>query len=296
MRVRPARASDREAVVEFTTETFEWGDYVPHRFDAWLVEADSIVMVAVDDDDRPIGLARVVMMSEREAWIHAARVHPDHRRKGVASMVNDALCNWASARGAMVARLLTEDWNTPAQEQVASSGYRRVATWSWPSRDLGSGAIDPVTNGGRRVPGEEQLASGSRAEIDPAWIAWSSSEMAWVGRTMYSLGWTFRRMTLDDVKRASRERELLECASGWVIASSDDETLHVSWVVTNEMDAPKLARAVIDLAARRGLASVMVMIPAVDWLESAFEHAGCQIRRGYLWAKALPGDVSVDRD
>jgi GNAT superfamily N-acetyltransferase len=288
MRVRPARASDLEAIVAFTERTFEWGDYVPDCFEEWLGEDDSAVMVAVDDTDTPIGLARVVMMSDREAWVHAARVHPDHRRKGVGSAVNDALCGWASDRGAIVARLLTEDWNEAAQGQVAASGYRRVSTWSWPSRDLGSGTIDPVTNGGRRVPGEEQLASGSRAEIDPAWIAWSSSEMAFVGRTMYPLGWTFRRMTIDDVHRASRTRELLQCASGWVIASTDDDTLRVSWVVTNEMDAPKLARAVIDLAARRRLESVMVMMPAVAWLESAFEHAGCRPRRGYLWAKELP--------
>lgn len=287
MRVRPARASDLEVVRAFTTETFEWGDYVPHRFLDWLEQDDSVVMVAVDDADRAIGLARVAMMSDREAWVHGARVHPDHRRKGVGSAVNDALCAWAAERGAIVARLLTEDWNVVAQGQVAASGYRRVGTWSWPSRDLGSGTIDPVTNGGRRVPGEEQLASGSRAEIDPAWIAWSSSEMATVGRTMYPIGWTFRRMTIEDVHRASRARELLQCASGWVIASTEGDAMTVSWVVTTEMDAAKLARAVVDLAARRKLASVMVMIPAVDWLEEAFEHAGCRIRRGYLWEKEL---------
>jgi hypothetical protein len=187
----------------------------------------------------------------------------------------------------MVARLMTEDWNAPAQAQVEQSGYRRVSTWSWPMRDLGTGTIDPVTNGGRRVPGEEQLASGSRAEIDPAWIAWSTSEMASAGRGLFPIGWTFRRMTIDDVRAASAARELLQCASGWVIARVEEDELSVPWVATNPLDAPKLARAVIDLAARRKLASVAVMVPRIEWLDEAFEHAGCTIRRGHIYTREL---------
>jgi GNAT superfamily N-acetyltransferase len=287
MRVRPARLGDLESVRAFTTGTFEWGDYVPDRFESWMERDDSAVMVATDADDVPVGLARVVMMSAHESWIHAARVHPDHRRRGIGSAINEALCAWASDRGAIVARLMTEDWNEAAQRQVEGSGYRRVSTWSWPMRDLGSGTIDPVTNGGRRVPGEEQLASGSRAEIDPAWIAWSSSEMASAGRRLFPIGWTFRRMTIDDVHAASANRELLQCASGWVIARTDGDALSVPWVATNPLDAPKLARAVIDLAARRKLASVAVMVPTIDWLDEAFEHAGCKINRGHIWTREL---------
>jgi GNAT superfamily N-acetyltransferase len=287
MRVRPARLDDLETVRAFSTGTFEWGDYVPDRFQSWMDRDDSTVMVATGEDDIPIGLARVVMMSERESWIHAARVDPDHRRRGVGSAINESLCDWAAARGAIVARLMTEDWNEAAQGQVERSGYRRVSTWSWPMRDLGTGTIDPVTNGGRRVPGEEQLASGSRAEIDPAWIAWSSSEMASAGRGLFPIGWTFRQMRIEDVRAASAARELLQCASGWVIARTEGDELSVPWVATNPLDAPKLARAVVDLAVRRKLKSVAVMVPAISWLDEAFEHAGCKIRRGHVWARGL---------
>ena len=289
MDIRPARPDDVEPVTAFTTGTFDWGDYVPDRLPAWLDDAGSIVMVATDDSDRPIGLARAIRMSDREAWIHAARVHPDHRRTGVGSAVNEALCAWASEQGASVVRLLTEEWNTAAKRQVEASGYRQICEWSWPMRELGSGRIDPVTNGGKRVPGEEQLASGSRAEIDPAWVAWSTSELAAAGRNLFPVGWTFRRMRLEDVHEASRSRELMQCASGWVIARAraDDSELFVPWVVTNPLDAPRLARAVVDLAARRRMSSVMAMIPSVDWLEDAFEQAGCEIRRGSIYARAL---------
>ena len=111
--------------------------------------------------------------------------------------------------------------------------------------------------------------------------------MASAGRRLFPIGWTFRRMTIDDVHAASANRELLQCASGWVIARTEGDELSVPWVATNPLDAPKLARAVIDLAARRKLASVAVMVPTIDWLDEAFEHAGCKINRGHIWAREL---------
>ena len=289
MRVRPARADDHDAIAAFTTGTFEWGDYVPGLFIEWLDAPDSVVLVAIDDADQPIGIARAISMSPTEAWVHAARVHPDRRRTGVGSAMSEALCEWASDAGHQVVRLMTEDWNEAANRQVERSGYRKVSDWSWPMRELGSGRIDPITNGGRRVPGEEQLASGSRAEVDPAWIAWSSSEMASAGRGLLIEDWKARRMTVEDVRAASRDRSLLQCASGWVIARTSDEhsRLVVPWVVTNPLDANRLARAVVDLAVRRELESVMVTIPSIDWLESAFVAAGCELRGGHVWARPL---------
>ena len=47
---------------------------------------------------------------------------------------------------------------------------------------------------------EVNCAPGGRA---------ATSEMASVGRGLFPIGWTFRRMTLDDVRAASAARELL---------------------------------------------------------------------------------------
>ena len=68
MNIRPARLDDEAAIVAFTTGTFEWGDYVPDSFAEWMASEDhSIVLVATTDDDEPIGLVRVVMVSPEEA-------------------------------------------------------------------------------------------------------------------------------------------------------------------------------------------------------------------------------------
>jgi hypothetical protein len=29
------------------------------------------------------------------------------------------------------------------------------------------------------------------------------------------------------------------------------------------------------------------MVPTIDWLDEAFEHAGCTVSRGYIYARGL---------
>lgn len=284
--VRPARPHDLEVVAAFTSDTFTWGDYVADAFPSWLETERSQVLVAVDGADRPIGMGRVVLLSDREAWLHAARIHPDHRRQGIGSLLNDALCDWARNEGAQIARLMIENWNEAAQNQVDGLGYRRVAEWISGAKAIG-GDVDPSTNGGRRVPGDERLGPGSHAEIDPSWIAWSSSEAAAAGRRLYPIGWHLRRMTYDDVVDAAREGALWHSPSGWVIGAEEDGQLFVSWMVTSDLDVDRLLRAIVDRAERFEVERVRVMSPDLEWMRSALDRAGWDLMSMGIWAVEL---------
>ena len=80
--IRPGRADDLEAIREFTTATFEWGDYVPDRYLDWLNEPQTLVLIAADTGDAPIAVGRVALLSHREAWFSAARVRPTSTTNG----------------------------------------------------------------------------------------------------------------------------------------------------------------------------------------------------------------------
>ena len=95
----------------FTEDTFVWGDYVGREFPTWLDRPDELAIVAADDNDSPVAVARVGLLSEAEAWLSGARVHPDHRRQGIGSVMNDFGVEWARERGAKVIRLATEEDN-----------------------------------------------------------------------------------------------------------------------------------------------------------------------------------------
>lgn len=284
--IRPARAEDQEAIAAFTTDTFTWGDYVPDIFQDWLTDPQAHVAVATVDGG-PVAVARAVMMSETEGWMHGARVHPDHRRKGLATRLNHFLCDWAAGQGAVVVRLMIESWNEAAQLQVERAGYRRVCKWTHGFLALGS-EPDPGSNGGRRVPGDEQLVIGSPAELEPAWVAWSSSELSRAGRSLYPRGWLMRRMTVADIHQAIQAKALLHGPSGWIVAESeDDDTMFVPLFIATEDDGYRLARAVVDRADRRGFQRIRIMVPAVEWASDALGRAGLDLSGDQIWSRNL---------
>lgn len=287
IRIRPARKDDQTAIVTFTQATFPWGDYVAEQFPEWLDDPSGVVLVATDSDDLPIGMVRVVMPSHREAWLHAARVHPDHRRRGIGTALNREACRWAQQQGALVARLLVEAWNEPANRQVTKLGYRAVADWVWATRSMPDRPLDPSTNGGKRVPVEERLVRANRSESQPAWMAWSTSRLAVTGRMLVPLGWHFRRMNITDVEEAARRGALWHCPSGWVIADTHGAELVVSWVVTSDLDVDRLVKAVIDRAQAGSVSSLIIWLPAVDWGVSALHKAGFAVYPATVYARPL---------
>ena len=78
--IRPARPEHKEAVLGFCTHTYTWGDQVPLVWDELLVD-DWGQQPMVTVDDRPVGVAKVSLLTPMEAWPHGLRVHPayDHR-------------------------------------------------------------------------------------------------------------------------------------------------------------------------------------------------------------------------
>jgi GNAT superfamily N-acetyltransferase len=285
--IRAATIQDGEAIAEFTTDTFTWGDYVPQAFPDWLDSEDGCVFVATGSDDAPVAVSRTLLLSDKEAWLHGTRVHPAHRRRGIGAMLNDAGCEWARRQGALVARLLVEDWNEGAQAQVAALGYRKAAPWMSAVLEVGAEVV-PHTNGGKRVPGEERLSPGRAAEADVAWMSWAASDAARIGRELFPIGWHFRRMRPDDLVGPATRRELWHCPSGWLIATtSDNGEMTIPWISTTDLDVTRLIRAVIDLADGTRAERVRVMSPRIPWMEQALERTGFVVVPSTVFANSL---------
>jgi len=285
---RPGRPEDAEAVRGFATGTFPWGDYVPAEFPRWVDRPGSLLLVGADDDV-PVAVGRVVLLSPTEAWIHALRVAPERRREGIARRLLDALSSWAATEGARVVRLLVEEGNDGSHALVAAAGFAAAAPWMAASTTVGPfDAVDPRTNGGKRVPGEERLVQAPVAEAGPAWIAWSTGELARTGRQLLPFGWHLRRMTVADVEEAARRKALWQSPSGWVIADLDtDRGIVVSWMATNDLDVARLVRALLDWARMAGIERLRIHAPVVPWLVEALERTGFTISRSTVYSRPL---------
>lgn len=284
--IRPARPGDKRAVAAFTRDTFDWGDYVSDVFDEWLADPDGEFVVA-EVEGQVVGVVRGILLSPQEAWLQGARVHPDHRRRGLGRELNAHLREWARDRGAEVARLLVEAHNAAARAQVERSGMRHVATFLRAVRSVGDASPAPAGNGGRRVRALEKLRRAHSSEAQPAFMAWSAGELARRSRGLFGSGWRFRRLTMEDLGTAAVQEALWTARSGWALATRVGTRLEIAWLATGPDDAEDLMRALTDLAVDQGADDVQAFLPDVPWLAQAARRANYSLEAEIVYAMPL---------
>jgi GNAT superfamily N-acetyltransferase len=285
--VRPALPSDRDAILAFTRDTFSWGDYIAEVFDEWLARDDTQMMVAVHDGE-PIATGTARMLSPSEAWFHGARVHPDHRGRGIAADVSVALREWARDQGATVGRLLIEEGNLSSIRHVEKTGRRQVATMVRCTKPVGDASPSPDGNGGRRIPSKLRARPASSAEAQAAFASWSVGELGRASRGLFGIGWSFRRLTPADLEAAAKGGAFWEIGAGWALASAgSDARFDVGWLETREEDLDDLLRSLIDLAIGSGSESISLWVPDVAWAVKGARRLGFDTIPMFIYASAL---------
>ncbi|NNL48413.1 MAG: GNAT family N-acetyltransferase [Acidimicrobiia bacterium] len=287
MEIRPARKSDLESVQLWTADTFSWGDYIDSVFERWRLDPLGNLLVMADENDEPLALCNVAMVSPTEAWLQGARVHPDHRRRGLATEMTGHACQWAKGWGAQVVRLMVEEGNDPAHEQVQSAGFRSVGTWTVARRQVGDGSVIPAGNGGRPILGGDRLVLASSAEAQPAFVAWSSDEIGRTARGLVPNRWIFRRLLLDDLEKEARKQRLWVAPGGWVMARPVGDTLIANWIHTSSDHAYDVARSLNLLADELHMERIESFFPSIGWLNQGFRRAGSVIRQDVVYARSL---------
>jgi len=290
--IRSGRSEDIDVVRSFTEDTFSWGDYVGREFPSWLDRPDELAVVAADESDSPVAVARVSLLSDVEAWLSGARVRPENRRQGIGSVINEYGVEWATDKGARVIRLATEEENAAARAQVEKLGYRPVARFVLAIRILemrSPPGMGNGFNGGRRLPGPERLDLAPSAEADPAYLFWATGDQARVGHQLFAAeGWSFRRLKPADLVAAAKARRMWTSPSAWVVTEEDDDEMWVSLLITTIEDADRAVPALVDLAQERTARRLAVMIPRVDWLEEALQRQRFELAHpNLIYEKAL---------
>lgn len=276
---RAARPGDVALIAAWTQDTFVWGDYVGEAMGDWIDNPDFHVLVVETDDGVPVAIARTQMLSKSEGWLDAARVHPDARRMGLGTRLNDAGLAWVRQQGGLVARLAVEDANTAAISQVEKLGYRKSSTWV--TLDF---AVDPDF----KVARPERLQTVGRADVDPAWMFWSTSEMAEIGRGLMSFGWLWRKATVEDLNRAASEQRLLESPAGWVIIEARNPgEMDVVWAATSVNEFPRLVDGILDLAAERDIGIIVFRLPQTGWSGETLVRAGAKVSETHIFTKPV---------
>lgn len=287
MLIRRATLDDIDAIVAFTTDTFPWGDYVPSLIGEWITDGEGVVMVATDDRDTPVAMARAVFLTPSEVWSHAARVDPLHRGRGIAGDLAEALIEWAGEHDGKVVRLLIEDDNIASSRHVTKKAFRRTVSVVRGHRAIGAASPNPEGNGGRRHPSELTARPGKVQDLPLVRSSWSTSETGRTLRGLIGTGWRFHRLSDVDIEDAARSGNLWEIANSWVITGSVEPVFEVRLIDTTPDEAYDVIRALIDTANNRGAEELTMWLADTDWLVQAARRAGCDVSGFGVWERPL---------
>jgi GNAT superfamily N-acetyltransferase len=276
MRIRTARSTDIDAIVAFTTDTFSWGDYVPSMISQWIADDQGTVMVAVDDDDAAIAMARAVFLTDAEVWSHAARVHPSHRGQGIAGDLALVQMDWARSEGATVVRLLIEDGNEASIRHIQKIGFHRTTTAIRATRPVDSVVESTVS-----------LHEGTEPDAAVLMSSWSTSES---GRALHGLvatGWRFHHLRSADVEKAIESDELWEFGSSWAMVGPVAPSFEVRLVDTQQDEADMVLAALATTARDSGAESMTLWLADLGWAIAAARQAGCEVASHGIWEHPL---------
>ena len=122
-RVRPAKPADKGQLMSFIKDVWGGHDYIPRIWDEWLKD-ETGKMFVVEADGVPVGMSRVKFLEDGSAWLEGARVHPDFRGRGLASMLGENSMRIAMDRGVKVFRLTSWSRNKAAHRQIARMNFK----------------------------------------------------------------------------------------------------------------------------------------------------------------------------
>jgi|SRR6185437_3098139 len=134
--IRKAIDSDREIVLDFCKNTFEWGDYIDRVWDSWINDPSGLLLVTETNAKNspkgyPIALSRISACPNNLAWIEGLRVNPDYRKQGVATLLVKYMLNFGIKKGFNDASAIVSVQNTTSQKMLEKQGFFKLQRFNY---------------------------------------------------------------------------------------------------------------------------------------------------------------------
>jgi GNAT superfamily N-acetyltransferase len=188
MTIRPARRSDKREILSFCMNTFSWGDYIHRVWDYWYEETNGQIFVVESDAEKKIATSHVAICPEGKGiWLEGVRVHPDHRRSNIATMLVAEMLEYGRRKGANEASGIVGATNFPSQNMMEKNGFKILSKWKYYSA------------GGTPRHQESNARIANNNDIDDIWHYLQQSKIYSLSGKRYVKSWhwyTFDRTTL----------------------------------------------------------------------------------------------------
>ena len=223
-------------------------DYILDVFDEWARDRRGGLWVAVEDD-AIVGIAKLTLLGDREAWFHALRVAPRYQRRGIATALLAHRLERARRLGARTFRLDTAEDNVAVHRLMRRFGFRRIGKFTFLVARARAG--DPPRRATRH-----EIATMMR--------------LLERGDRLIHLPYTERRLTKADVTRATRDGDCLTSGGAAAIVDawrrgSPPKRLAIYAIGGSSSSVRELLTELRAEARRRGLAQVTWAAPDRWW-------------------------------
>ena len=131
---RVATAHDKDYVLDFCKKTFSWGDYIDRVWDIWIREPNSILLVAVVNEnniEKPIAISHGILIPEKVEWIEGIRVDPNYRSRKLATTMSLHILDYARKKGAVSSSAIVSINNEASKGLMEKLGFKVISKWSY---------------------------------------------------------------------------------------------------------------------------------------------------------------------
>jgi hypothetical protein len=143
-----------------------------------------------------------MLLSEYEAWLKGLRVDPTHRGHGIGRALMQAAFDWATERGATIARDMVFSWNPKGLGLSRAVGFDPGMEFRWAHPDPNS-----TTDPSARV----------HSDVNEAWTYWQRSDardhLRGLGLHLEE-SWAISELTRESLAQAAAAESLLVLDEG----------------------------------------------------------------------------------
>lgn len=121
--IRLAQPSDKEQILAVCQHTWDdEADYIPAVWDVWFADSTGHILVA-DRNGQPVGMTRLVQLSDTEGWWEALRVDRAFRRQGIGHQLTQAALALGHSLGLSTLRTCVSVTNAQMHPFMQHQGF-----------------------------------------------------------------------------------------------------------------------------------------------------------------------------
>jgi GNAT superfamily N-acetyltransferase len=129
LKFRHAEQSDKNNVLRFCTNTFEWGDYIEQVWDEWYADHNGYLMIAEENEAIAAVSHAYLCPNRNRVWLEGIRVNPDFRRRAIATELIKNMLVYGKEHGAQDAAGLVSVKNVASQAMMEKNGFVVTSRW-----------------------------------------------------------------------------------------------------------------------------------------------------------------------